>query len=282
MTTSSTGTGPGLGPAEGATLITRDLDHSTGIYAEHLGLRVSRRDALPDHEADALGWPSLAGTRYAWLANELGEPWLRLIEHPEAKSLAPFTHYGWLSLEIAVRDVDALGERLADSPFEIIGPPADLSMSDAIRAMQVVGPCGEVLYLTEVKREVPPFDLPFARCTVDRLFIPVMTCPDREAVLAHYEGLSGNEGLRFETRITVISAALGLDREHPHPVATLQLRDSTLIEIDQVPRLRPAPFGGDLPPMGIAEIHFRGAKLPTVRSCGAAGERYTLNAPLTG
>jgi hypothetical protein len=156
-------------------------------------------------------------------------------------------------------------------------------MSDAIRAMQVVGPSGEVLYLTEVKREVPPFDLPFARCSVDRLFIPVMTCPDREAALVHYEDLSGNEGLRFDTRITVISAALGLDREHRHPVATLQLRGSTLIEIDQVPGLRPAPFGGDLPPTGIALIHFRHADAvndvhPGCHT-GAAGERYLIQNP---
>jgi hypothetical protein len=139
-----------------------------------------------------------------------------------------------------------------------------------------------VLYLTEVKREVPPFELPFARCPVDRLFIPVMTCPDREAALAHYEGLSGNEGLRFETRITVISGALGLDREHRHPVATLQLREATLIEIDEVPDLRPAPFGDDLPPTGIAEIHFRATGRPFSRGRGAAGERYTVNFSLPG
>jgi hypothetical protein len=154
--------------------------------------------------------------------------------------------------------------------------------------MQVVGPCGEVLYLTEIKAPLPPFELPRARCAVDRLFIPVMMAPDREAALDHYEKRTGVDGLRFDTRITVISAARGLDRDHAHPVATLQLPGETLIEIDQVPGLEPAPFGRDDPPTGIALAHFGPADAAphtdikkrtdamTNIHTGAAGERYLI------
>jgi len=57
--------------------------------------------------------------------------------------------------ELIVDDVDALAAELASSPFRIIGGPADLSFSDQIRAMQVVGPAREVLYLTQAD-QMPP------------------------------------------------------------------------------------------------------------------------------
>ncbi len=273
-------TPPRLGSVQGATLVTADLAQCTASYFEHLHLRVHSRGRLSDTEAAALGWPALGGTPWTWLANALGEPWLRIIENPNAEPTRPFDHYGWLSLEISVQDVDALGEALKDSPFEIIGPPADLAVGEAIRAMQVVGPCGEVLYLTEIKAPLPPFELPRARCPVDRLFIPVMMAPDREAALAHYEPRAGRDGLRFDTRITVISGARGLDREHQHPVATLQLPGNTLIEIDQVPGLSPAPFAVPEPPTGIALAHFAPEKPESnpkpVFATGAAGERYLM------
>ena len=276
-------TSPRLGPVQGATLVTADLAQCTASYCDHLHLRVHSRGILSNEEAEALGWPALGGASWAWLANALDEPWLRLIESPDAEALQPFRHSGWLSLEISVQDVDALGESLRDSPFEIIGPPANLAVGEAIRAMQVLGPCGEILYLTEIKAPLPPFELPRARCPVDRLFIPVMMAPDREAALAHYEERTGVEGLRFETRITVISNARGLDREHPHPVATLQLPGNTLIEIDQVDGLAPAPFASGNPPTGIALAHFapgdRASSPEPLIATGGAGERYPIQAP---
>jgi hypothetical protein len=269
-------TSPRLGPALAATVVTRDLDHSIGVYREHLHLHAGETTVLTSAEAADLGWPALTGNRSCWMSNALDEPWLQFIEDPQARHNAAFSCYGWMSLEIAVQDVDALGSALIDSPFKIIGPPADLAMSDAIRAMQVVGPSGEVLYLTQVKGPVPPFEIPMARCPVDRLFIPVMMCPDREAALGHYAGLSGNDGLRFETRITVVSAARGLERDHQHPVATLQLAGATVIEIDQVEGLKPAPFSASEPPTGIALIHFAHDSAQAGLHLGAAGERYAI------
>jgi len=232
------GTGT-FGPALGATLITRDIDHSIGIYAEHLALVPGDLLPLDAERCTLLGWPGLEGARHCWLENSLGEPWLEFVENTAADRTRPFSRYGWMSLEIAVQDVDALGKALRDGPFTIIGPPADLAMSDAIRAMQVLGPSGEVLYLTAVKCPVPPFELPAARCPVDRLFIPVMVCPDREAALGHYGRLAGTDGLRFDTPVTVLSASLGLAADHKHAIATVQLAGNTLIEIDEASDLAP-------------------------------------------
>lgn len=271
---------PKAGPVLAATLLVQDLDHSVAAYTRGLGLQPAEVGVLDAPGAAALGWPVLAGARSAWLANALGERWLRLVECPRAGTTTPFTRYGWFSLEIVVQDVDRLGEALADSDFEIIGPPADLEMSDAIRAMQVVGPAGEVLYLTQVKRAVPPFELPFARCAVDRLFIPVMLCPDRQAALAAWERVSGAEGLCFETRITVLNRAHGLPFEQRHRVAALQLAGRSLIEMDEFPDLDPAPAPAGEPLTGIALIDFACAAdhpgANAASAIGAAGERYRL------
>jgi catechol 2,3-dioxygenase-like lactoylglutathione lyase family enzyme len=128
-------TPPRLGSVQGATLVTADLAQCTATYCDHLHLRVHSQGVLTDEAAGMLGWPGLGGAPTSWLANALGEPWLHIIENPNASVLRPFGHYGWLSLEISVQDVDALGAALVNSPFEIIGPPADLAVGEAIRAM---------------------------------------------------------------------------------------------------------------------------------------------------
>jgi hypothetical protein len=251
-----------LGPVLSATVATGTFDHSIAAYREHLSLAPAGEARLGRGQAEAWGCPELAGARMAWLSNQLGEPWLRMLEIPGQAALDPFRHRGWFSLEISVSDVDRLAPKLDASPFEVLGPPANLEVSDAIRAMQLRGPAGELLYLTEIKAEVPPFELPFPRCPVDRLFIPVMLTSDRDATLAVYESLAGRAGLSFDTRITVINKGRGWPLATRHPVATLQLRGNTLIEIDQIDGLTARPLAGGLPP-GIAMVSFEVPALPS-------------------
>jgi hypothetical protein len=204
----------------------------------------------------------MADAPFALLANELGEAWLELIENPATKALDPFSHSGWFSLEICVADVDALRPAIDESLFKVIGEPANLEMSDNIRAMQVIGPAGEVLYLTEIKAPVPPFDLPTARCLVDRLFIPVILATDRSKTAAVYERLNGQDGMKFDTKITVINRARGLEISTQHPVCAQQLAGSNLIEIDQLDSLQPRSGTGHKLPSGIVAITFAVRALP--------------------
>lgn len=251
-----------LGPTLSATLLTPDLEVSVSAYCDYLFQRVHSRGVIRPETAGFWERPELTGAPCAWLENALGEPWLRLIESPAAEPVDPFRHRGWMSLEISVRDVDGLRPGLEDSPFRVIGEPANLDVSDNIRAMQLVGPAGEVLYLTEVKAEVPPFELPFARCRVDRLFIPVLLAPDRDRALAVYEQFPGTEGLKFETKITVVNRARGLDIESRHPVSTIQLRGRNLVEIDQLDGLSPRPAAPGSLPAGIALVSFAVESIP--------------------
>jgi len=251
-----------LGPTLRATLCTPSLERSIEAWEGSLHHHVHSRGQLDAARAALLHAPGMAGAPFALLANELGEPWLELIENPAAKPLDPFAHSGWFSLEICVADVDALRPTLDESLFKVIGEPANLEMSDNIRAMQVIGPAGEVLYLTEIKAPVPPFDLPTARCAVDRLFIPVILANDRSETATIYEQLNGHDGMKFETKITVINRARGLEISTQHPVCAQQLAGSNLIEIDQLDSLQTRAGTGDKLPSGIVAITFAVKELP--------------------
>lgn len=245
-----------LGPSLKATVCTPDLARSIAAWQGSLHQVVHAEGSLTVERAAQLGASNLAGTRYAMMSNELNEPWLELIESPTVPVLDPFGHSGWFSLEINVANVDQLRTTLDESMFQVIGEPANLDVSDDIRAMQVIGPAGEVLYLTEIKADVPPFELPRARCAVDRLFIPVMLAEDRDAASNVYAQLNGHAGMKFETKITVINRARGLDVQHRHPVCTLQLAGCNLIEIDQLDQLQRRTAEEGMLPSGIAAITF--------------------------
>lgn len=211
---------------------------------------------IGDEQARLWGKPRMAGRRVVTLQPPSGYPWIRIIDSPEVIAAKPFKELGWMALEVLVQDVDELHERLQDSPFEIYRSPANLDVSDDIRSMQVVGPAGEVLYLTQVNAEVPPFKIPRAVCDVDRLFIPVSSCLRLDEALAVYNKLGAKVKWQFETRITLANKAHGLNLEFRHPVVTIQLEGSCMVEIDQlgVARARPPAHGGF--PAGIAMVSF--------------------------
>lgn len=223
-----------LGPAICGTVVCKDLEESIDAYAS-LGMQVVKRSRISAALAEFWYAPATADAKCAVLASDSDAAWIRFVEDPiAAAGFVPFATHGWLSLEVSVNDVDSLGEKLKDSPFKIIGAPADLDVSDAIRAMQVQGPSGEILYLTQVKEQVPPFELPQATTEVDNLFIPVMITPSRDAAVDVYEQFIGLDTHLFDTKITVINKAYGYEITKKHPVAAIQLAGKSMIELDQV------------------------------------------------
>ena len=226
-----------LGPTRYATLTTRNLDSHVHAWTHWLEQEMVFEGLVTPGQAELWDQPNTEGLKVCWLANNLGEPWLQIVEDPEATYIDPFKYAGWLSLEINVQNVDALAEQLRESPFTIIGEPANLDISKDIRAMQVVGPAGEVLYLTEIKREIPGFDIPLARCRIDRLFIPVMLARNYQDLAATFLEQGAISEAQFETRITVVNQALGLPNETRHPISTIQLHGKNIIEIDAIPNI---------------------------------------------
>jgi hypothetical protein len=254
------------GPIAHATLIVSDAAPLVAAYAP-LGLAARSGGTVDAATAAAWGQPRLAGCRVTWLGSLL-----RLLVVPGAPPRPTRHSHGWLALEVLVRDVDALAPKVAAAGFQVVGPPADLDVSPAIRAMQAIGPAGEMLYLTQVKAPVPPFDIPLSATLppgtgLGPLFIAVMSTPSREGVVAACEPLAPRQVLRFDTKITVLNRALGHDIARRWPVATVQWAGSALFEVDEVvdPAVAPAPEAAGLP-AGLAWITLRGrAAAPLVQ-----------------
>lgn len=264
---------PRLGPITLCTVICTNLERSRSAYETHLGLCVVGRFTLDDATAAALGFPELAGAPANLLANARQEPWLLQVECPTAVERDALGSYGWLAQELLVEDVDELAASLEGAAFEVLRPPRNLDVSNLIRACQVRGPDGEILYLTQVNGEVPDSELPQNAEGVDHLFIAVLSTPDRDASLEQYAALSGNTGTRFDMRISVVNQHRGWDLERKHPIATLQLAGRTLIEIDGLEDTVASPAGACA---GTASIAF------LAEGPAPAGATILTDGPLAG
>jgi len=255
-----------LGRIAAVTLTAPDLVGTTAAYREYLGYRVTHDGALGREVARAWGRPLLAGRRSVLMEPESGaEVFLRFVEGPRYPGYEPLACLGWNAAELIVADVDALALRLARSPFRVVGPPADLSFSDRIRAMQVVGPGGELLYLTQIKEPLPAFDTPVAASFVDRVFIVILGGSSLESVQDHYQSRFGVPRVPvMQSVVSTLSAKYALPADYRHPIAALPIGGQCYIEADQMPAAavaRPcAP--GELPP-GIAMVSFEVNQFPT-------------------
>ncbi|SEL93881.1 hypothetical protein SAMN05216262_1368 [Colwellia chukchiensis] len=244
-----------LGPIVGATLLHSDIDAVITSYQTILGYTLVSEQTIAAELVNCWRAPDLIGNKSAILASANGDSWLRIIENKNAQPAKPLKSYGWMALESNVHNVDNIRKKFTNDAFTIIGEPAYLQVSDAIKAMQVIGPAGEVNYLTQVDKEVPPFDLPMTTYETGSLFIPVLCTPNRAASLKFYQALNNADaGLSFETKVTVLNNAWGHDVEHQFPVATLQLDGKCLFEIDQVDNAIPIESSQGSLPSGIAMI----------------------------
>jgi hypothetical protein len=269
-----------LGSICAVTTIVQTLSPIERAYTEYLGMRVAGRGKVEAAEAQAWGAPGCTGCDSLLLVPEIGEETcLRFIADPAAGACAPFTTFGWNATELTVRDTDALAANLAHSPFRIIGPPANLKGFDTIRAMQVLGPAGECLYLTDVRADSA---LAQARALVGQVFIVVASGPDIEALCAFYRALFVNEVSEpVAIPIGVINTANGLPADTRHKLSIVTLPDGTRIELDQYPPCTGprATRPGHLPP-GMAIVSFRTESRGEGRFIrGAAGELIELRTP---
>ncbi|MGI9238304.1 MAG: hypothetical protein ACR2QZ_12960 [Woeseiaceae bacterium] len=239
-----------------ATLSVADLDRSVALYCEWLDYSTEERGELNADLATSWGAPAAAGRNYAILRPASGHDiFIRLIEnriHPDYVALRT---YGWAAIEICVQDVLKANERILKSPFEVIGPPKELDGLPAIYPMQMKGPDQEIVYLTQIRDDLPAFDLPRAESLIDRLFILVMACSDMKASLAwmseHIQIDIGRD--EMEIVYTMLANAFGLPLEDPHIISTMVHEKDVFLELDQMPpqaTVRPG-FEGELP-QGVA------------------------------
>lgn len=267
-------TGLAPGPIRTVTISTTDLDGIVDTYERCLAYGTVERGTVTAAQGASWRAPNVANRRYALLAPAgRGTGYLRFVESRRPDVYVPFRHFGWNAAEHIVQDCDSLAECLARSPFRIIGPPADLSFSDQIRAMQVRGPADEVLYLTQIKSKLPIFDTPHARFPVDRVFIMILGGRTMDELQAWYAtNLGVPNAPVIPSRISVLAEAYGDPPDTLYSIAALPLRGQSFIEADSMPAAAtPRPcLPGELPP-AIAIVTFEVDELPEgVPGLGAA------------
>ncbi len=269
-----------------ATLTVADPEATAARYAEWLDYSIVERGAIDPDLAAAWGTPASAGRAFVLCRPASGQDvFLRFVQGDPPKAYRPLRTFGWAALEICVADMLAVAERMARSPFEIIGPPRELDGMPEIFPMQVRGPDDEIVYLTQIRGQTPGNRLPVAQSLIDRLFILVLAGSDLAAMRAWFaDEVKLTVGPEIALRYTMISKAFGLDPETKHVIATAGHDIDTFLEFDQYPdeaTARPHEPGA-LPP-GIAMVtldhpHLDGVSAPwlsapTPRAGALYGER---------
>jgi hypothetical protein len=181
----------------------------------------------------ALSDPALEGRpHHSIVMSEDPYQTLTMVEW-EGEVPIPFATPGWSAMEVLVKDLDVLFEQLP-AALRVLNPPAALSFSDQIRAMQVAGPAGELIYFTEVSGEVPGFALPTPTCQVNQCFVMINAVTDIQQSIAFYAGLLQCEAPSpMPARVSILSRTNGLDEEHRHDIAPIALGPGQLFELDQ-------------------------------------------------
>ena len=236
-----------------------DPERSATYCTEWLGYTVMQNTRVPDDLAHVWKAPDVTGHKMLTLGPASGaNTYLRFIEAPEVPGYGPLLTHGWNAAELHVQDVDGLANRLQGSPFEILGMPRNLNEAGAVRAMQVVAPQGEVLYLTEVKHKGYQRAYGRAETPVDRAFIIVLGSANYDATIQFYQSLGHKIYEYGAYTITVLARAHGLDpATEKFDMATVGLAGKFRIEIDSYPDCavpRPVP-GGRIPP-GLGIVSF--------------------------
>lgn len=241
-------------------------------YSHWLGYREVDRGEISVDLASEWGAPRMAHREYVIMQPASGAKiYLRFVQVDAASGYVPMRTTGWNAIESLVQDPDGLARRLsmAGSPFRIAGQPRPLGPHSPIRAMQVMGPANEVLYLTHVPS--PPGQGPRAKTYVDRPFVMVLGSTNLDATRRFYHDLGAmTDDRTMQARITVLNRAFGFDVNTTHPITMARISPEYSIEMDGYPASaveRPTK-PGELPP-AIAMVSFElgsldNLKLPVV------------------
>ena len=248
-----------IGKISAVTIPSPDLSKSVEQYIEFLNYRLVDEGQVSKEEAIAWKAENIEGADYVVLQPENSNDFaFRFIKQEIQGEYIPFKSGGWNAAELIVRNVDEMAIKLSNSDFEIIGPPADLSFTDQIRAMQVIGPSMEILYLTEFKSKLPEFDSPIARCDVDQTFIVILAGSSMDQMQEFYcDSFNLERAVVMDSRIRAISRVFGNPEDTKYKSAAIPIKDQCLIEIDELPHgsaIRSSEPGYLLP--GISMVSF--------------------------
>ncbi len=238
-----------------------DLDAVVAAWTQYLGYRVVARGELGADLCAAWNAPAAAGQRYCTLEPASGQDsYIRFVATTDPGGYGPPMTFGWNATELLVLDVDALARRFRGSPFAVLGGPGDLyPRPRAPRAMQVVGPSGELIYFTRILPGGSRYGLHGARSPVDRVFIVTVGGPSSDRLHAFYGGTLGHRIMdRMPFINTILAHGCGVPDTTVFPTSIARIPGrSFLVEMDQYPPVVQPRQGrdGHLPP-GMSMVTF--------------------------
>lgn len=266
------------------TLGAPDVAAAEKAYEQSLGYKRAEQGRVAEDLAGAWNAPRMLGRPYSLMQPPSGANiYLRFVQVDAPADYVPMRTVGWNAIEILVQNPDALAGQLGKpgSPFRIVGVPRPLGPNSPIRAMQVVGPANEVLYLTRVPDEPGRHA---ARTWVDRPFIMIVGGTDHDALRNFYgDILKVKVSAPMKARMTVLNKAHGFDIETTHPLSMARLSAEYAIEIDGYPpTATPRPVrAGELPP-AVATVAFEVQSLDAAGVAPLAPARAVAGKPYDG
>ncbi|MBM4195914.1 MAG: hypothetical protein FJ197_02265 [Gammaproteobacteria bacterium] len=246
----------------------QDLALAEAAWTSLLGYRTVERGLLDTDTCAAWDTPAAAGQRWCLMQPASGEDcWLRFVETGERSHPPPAT-LGWCATELLVSDVDGLARELAGSAFRRLGGPGDLyPRPSAPRAMQAIGPSGELVYFTRLLPGGSRYGLKQAQSRVDRPFIVTVAGTDGAGMHRFY---GQSLGLRVMDRTPFVNGLLAMlcdtppDTVFPTAVAAIPGR-KFLVEMDEFPlHVGPRPRRAGALPGGMAMVSFRVNSLESI------------------
>ena len=265
-----------LGRITAVTITSPDLDRVIDIYSKYLGYRLISSTTVSAEQAKIWDAENIEGSRMIFMSPESSNDFFfRFIEQDIDEDYVPFGTYGWNAAELIVKDVDQSAEKLIGSPFEVIGEPADLSFTDQIRAMQILGPSKEIIYLTQFKSKLDEFDSPSPRCDIDQTFIVILAGENLDQMQSFlHQELSVKKAAPMQSRIRAISKVFDLPEDTKYKSAALAIRGQSLIELDEMPsKARPRACRPGYLPSGISIVSF------IAHDSGLIDKTYDSNIP---
>lgn len=242
------------------TIIVTNLSQVQLAWQKHFGYGVADSGAVSTELAEVWDAGAMAGSPYVIMQPANQAPvYIRFVEDATAVGYTAMTTFGWNATEILVTDTDSLAETIAGPDFTIVGAPKDLwNAPNAPRAMQVIGPAGELLYLTSNSQATAALGLGADMPAVERAFIMVLGGPSMQDFADFYGsklGLQVGEPMAFQ--LSTFSRINKLPADNKYPLALVNTAPGYMIEVDELPATLPPRkvLPGHLPP-GIAIVGF--------------------------
>jgi len=238
-----------------ATIVVLDVEAASKRYTQWFDYSVVESGDIAADLANSWLSPGSIGKNYTVLKSSSGsEVFLRLVEGNDVPDYQPMRTFGWAAIELCVKDVEVVNERMLRSPFEIIGSPKPLDGFPTVKPMQIRGPDREIIYLTEVLVDGPSHGLPTVQSLIDRPFIMVLACSDLRQSISWAEKVFGLPiSDPVEINYSMLSSAFGLPADTKHKLCIVKGASQTFLELDQYPKgAKTRPHHADALPPSVA------------------------------